>query len=111
VTFAELCVRKFLILAVHAAEPQSWHEAVPEPEAPGPCWAQLEPALMPLICEWLAPQGTYGWRDSSGALHNAEPICAALNLYMLLFLRAAKTPGFMPGATLLATSGNVPGRH
>lgn len=93
---------------MHTAEAQSWHAAVPEPKALGPRWAQLEPALMPLIHAWLAPHGSYGWRDSLGALHNAEPICAALNLYMLLFLRAAKIPGFMPGVALLATA---PGRH
>lgn len=62
-------------------------------------WCELEPALLPLIQSWLEPHGAHGWHDPAGVLCNAEPICAALNLYKLLLIRASHT-GCMPGDTL-----------
>ncbi|EIE22296.1 hypothetical protein COCSUDRAFT_66551 [Coccomyxa subellipsoidea C-169] len=59
-------------------------------------WRELEPALLPLIRGWLEPHGSHGWHEPSGLMRNAEPISAALNLYMLLLLRASNS-GCMPG--------------
>lgn len=59
-------------------------------------WHELEPALLPLIRAWLEPHGSQGWRVPSGVLRCAEPICAALNLFKLLLLRARHS-NCMPG--------------
>ncbi|CAL8468738.1 g8278 [Coccomyxa elongata] len=61
-------------------------------------WHELEPALLPLIRAWLEPHGSQGWRGPSGVLRYAEPICAALNLFKLLLLRARHS-NCVPGVT------------